>query len=252
MTFTLRFRKIAGVFLAQWQSVWYNENNSEQSGDILSAHILLVEDDAFLREGLFDVLTGEGYKVTAVGCLREAQTAMQQTAFSLVVLDVGLPDGSGLSFCAKLRAENNDVPVLFLTAFDEEMQIIGGLDAGGDDYVTKPFRLRELLSRVRALLRRSVTSRVDISGLQIDLANRSVTKDGNTLFLTPTEFQILAVLSRAAGSIVTRDVLLQNIWDDGGNYIDDNTLSVHVSRLREKIGADCIGTVRGVGYRLNK
>ena len=216
----------------------------------METRILLVEDDEFLRDGLSDVLSREGYIVTAAGCLRDANAALAATSFALLVLDVGLPDGSGLSLCARLRAEGNRVPVLFLTAFDDEMQIVGGLDAGGDDYVTKPFRLRELLSRVRALLRRAVPEpRMEQNGLTVDFERRTAALHGLPLPLTPTEFQILSLLCRSAGGIVTREILLQNIWDDAGNFIDDNTLSVHISRLREKIGAERIGTVRGVGYR---
>ena len=124
-----------------------------------------------------------------------------------------------------------------------------GLDAGGDDYVTKPFKLHELLSRVRALLRRGKPAIYESSGLVVDIPNLSVRLNGKNVFLTPTELQILAMLVRNNGIIVTRGSLLQSIWDSDGNYIDDNTLSVHISRLREKIGAQRIATVRGVGYR---
>ena len=125
-----------------------------------------------------------------------------------------------------------------------------GLDAGADDYVTKPFRLLELLSRVRALLRRKTVSATYQSGnISVDISNMTVKKDGETLFLTPTEFQILSVLIQNNGVIVTRTALLQRIWDSDGNFIDDNTLSVHISRLRDKIGAMHIATVRGTGYR---
>ena len=126
---------------------------------------------------------------------------------------------------------------------------IRGLDAGGDDYVTKPFRLAELLSRIRALLRRSKPAVFEKDGLRIDLESRSVYFRDEQLYLTPTEFQLLAALVRNAGKVLTRKILLQTIWDDAGLFIDDNTLSVHISRLREKIGEDRILTVRGVGYR---
>ena len=140
-------------------------------------------------------------------------------------------------------------PILFLTACDEEYQIVRGLDAGGDDYVTKPFKLLELLSRIRALIRRNASQNFVSSDLVIDTNNMTVKKDNQNIFVTKTEFQILSMLIRNNGAIVTRSSLLQSIWDDSGNYIDDNTLSVHVSRLREKIGADKIATVRGIGYR---
>lgn len=140
-------------------------------------------------------------------------------------------------------------PILFLTACDEEYQIVRGLDAGGDDYVTKPFKLLELLSRIRALIRRNAFQNFVSSDLVIDTNNMTVKKNNQNIFVTKTEFQILSMLIRNNGAIVTRSSLLQSIWDDSGNFIDDNTLSVHVSRLREKIGADKIATVRGIGYR---
>ena len=140
-------------------------------------------------------------------------------------------------------------PILFLTACDEEYQIVRGLDAGGDDYVTKPFKLLELLSRIRALIRRNAFQNFVSSDLVIDTNNMTVKKNNQNIFVTKTEFQILSLLIRNNGAIVTRSSLLQSIWDDSGNFIDDNTLSVHVSRLREKIGADKIATVRGIGYR---
>ena len=142
------------------------------------------------------------------------------------------------------------IGVLFLTACDEEFQIVRGLDAGADDYVTKPFRLLELLSRIRALLRRkTATTTYQFGDIIVDISNMTVKKDGETLFLTPTEFQILSALIQNNGVIVTRTSLLQRIWDSDGNFIDDNTLSVHISRLRDKIGANHIATIRGTGYR---
>ncbi|NMA92271.1 MAG: response regulator transcription factor, partial [Firmicutes bacterium] len=139
---------------------------------------------------------------------------------------------------------------LFLTAKDDEVQIVRGLDAGGDDYVTKPFRLSELLSRIRALLRRrSQPAAYEQDGLSIDWQTMSVFYQGERLYLTPTELQLLSILVRNSGKIVTRTLLLQTIWDVGGSFIDDNTLSVHISRLRDKIGGTRIQTVRGIGYR---
>lgn len=162
-----------------------------------------------------------------------------------------LPDGSGLDLCASLRASGVTSPILFLTACDDEINIVKGLDSGADDYVTKPFKLLELMSRVRALIRRSGNnlSLVSSDGIVIDMNNMTVKKNNETIFLTKTEFQILCCLIRNSGVIVTRDTLLKNIWDESGNFIYDNTLSVHMSRLREKIGFEHIVTVRGVGYR---
>lgn len=211
-------------------------------------NILIVEDDLFLRDGLCEILTKEGYRVTAAKNLAEA-SALLNSDTSLIILDAMLPDGNGFDFCEKVRKTDN-VPILFLTACDEELQIVRGLDAGADDYVTKPFKLLELLSRVRALLRRnSSNSIVSSNDISVDTSNMTVKRDGKIIFVTKTEFQILSMLIRNNGLIVTRTLLLQSIWDDNGDFIDDNTLSVHISRLREKIGACHIKTVRGVGYR---
>ncbi|MGN0526388.1 MAG: response regulator transcription factor [Acutalibacteraceae bacterium] len=214
----------------------------------MSAKILLVEDDIFLSEGLREMLTKEGYSVKACGTVADARKEAENR-YNLIILDVMLPDGDGFEFCASVRASGNNVPILFLTSCDDEIQIVRGLDCGGDDYVTKPFKLLELMSRVRALLRRNVKTQIQCSDLFIDTNSMTVKKNGELIFVTKTEFQILSILIRNSGIIVTRSSFLENIWDEGGNFIDDNTLSVHISRLREKIGADHIKTVRGIGYR---
>lgn len=211
--------------------------------------ILLVEDDLFLREGLFELLTREGYQVTAAASAMEAEAALAARNPDLIVLDIGLPDGSGLDLCRVWRAEGRQMPILFLTALSEEIQIVRGLDAGGNDYVTKPFRTLELLSRVRALLRRAEPTNLLQSDLSIDLARMTVNRNGESVFVTPTEFKILSALIRNKGQIMTRRQLLEVIWDAGEQFIDDNTLSVHVSRLREKVGVARIRTIRGVGYK---
>lgn len=216
----------------------------------MKAKILIVEDDIYLREGLCELLLKEGYEpVSACNC-KESRRLFTEDSFDLVILDVMLPDGSGLDLCSFIRSKGADVPMLFLTACDEEFQIVRGLDAGADDYVTKPFRLLELLSRIRALLRRKTAiTTYQFGDILVDISNMTVKKDGETLFLTPTEFQILSAFIQNNGVIVTRASLLQRIWDSDGNFIDDNTLSVHISRLRDKIGAEHIATVRGTGYR---
>lgn len=216
----------------------------------MSAKIMLIEDDAYLREGLCELLEKEGYMVESACNCSEGRNIFNKSVFNLVILDVMLPDGNGLELCTEIRNQGNDVPILFLTACDEEFQIVRGLDAGADDYVTKPFRLLELLSRVRALLRRRTGTTVyQNNDLFVDVSTMSVKKKGENIILTPTEFQILSVLIQNSGIIVTRNNLLEKIWDCDGNFIDDNTLSVHISRLRDKIGADHITTVRGTGYR---
>lgn len=215
----------------------------------MTTRILLLEDDDFLREGITKLLTRSGYGVTAVATIREAEDAMAHGSFSLAIFDVLLPDGSGLALCRRLRAWGVTIPVFLLTACDEESDIVAGLDAGADDYVTKPFGAKVLLARVRALLRRSETKTFEDGDLFVDFDGMLVRRSGKPVYLTPTEFQILRCLLQNSGVIVTRDTLLRRIWDDGGYFIDNNTLSVHVSRLREKIGPGHIATVRGVGYR---
>ena len=215
----------------------------------MSTKILVLEDDAFLRDGLCEVLQKEGYEVFSAGDLADAKEKFLEENFNLIILDVMLPDGNGFDICEFIRSKNEGVPILFLTACDDEVQVVRGLDAGADDYVTKPFKLLELLSRIRALLRRSKSTVYSCDGIVIDINTMTVKKDGVNIFVTPTEFQILSMLMRNNGVIVTRAILLENIWDEGGSFIDDNTLSVHISRLREKIGAEHIVTVRGIGYR---
>lgn len=215
----------------------------------MNANILLVEDDAFLREGLTQLLTDEGCRITAAENARTARAHLGTAAFDLVILDVRLPDGNGLDICREIRSAGKSMPVLFLTACDDENEIVAGLDAGADDYVTKPFGIKVLLSRIRALLRRNPSPVYDDGSLFVDLNKMTVKKNGENVFLTPTEFQILAKLIENRGIVVTRTNLLAAIWDCDGNFIDDNTLSVHISRLREKISSEKLATVRGVGYR---
>lgn len=216
----------------------------------MNTKILIVEDDIYLREGLCELLLKEGYEPVSAKNCAEAKTLFKEGTFDLIILDVMLPDGNGLDLCGYIRSTGADVPILFLTACDEEFQIVRGLDAGADDYVTKPFRLLELISRIRALLRRkTATTTYQFGDIIVDISNMTVKKDGETLFLTPTEFQILSAFVQNNGVIVTRASLLQRIWDSDGNFIDDNTLSVHISRLRDKIGAKHIATIRGTGYR---
>ncbi|UNC91992.1 response regulator transcription factor [Candidatus Contubernalis alkaliaceticus] len=215
----------------------------------MNIKLLIVEDDIFLQDGLCQLLRQEGYSLHCAGTCTEALRLVEENTYSLIILDIMLPDGSGLDLCTAWRSTGKDTPILFLTARDDEIQIVRGLDAGGDDYVTKPFRLLELLSRVRALLRRNNFLVYNKDGLRVDLQKMSVYYKDEPLFLTPTEFQLLSALIRNAGKVLTRRILLQTIWDDGGLFIDDNTLSVHISRLREKIGGTHIQTVRGIGYR---
>lgn len=216
---------------------------------MMKPKILVVDDDPVIREGLVELMQREGYETCAAGTCAQAWEALALSP-DLLLLDVALPDGDGFSFCREMRSRGMDTPVLFLTAFDQEDQVVKGLDSGGDDYIAKPFRMRELLSRVRARLRRTEPSDLYCSGdLTIDFAASSVqTAEGEHL-LTPTELRLLSALVRNAGRPLSRETLLGRIWDDAGTFVDDNTLTVNISRLREKVGVRRIETVRGVGYR---
>ena len=210
--------------------------------------ILLVEDDTALRGALEELLCREGYDVIKSSNVSSARSAMNPEV-DLVMLDVGLPDGDGVSLCRQWRSESIQTPILFLTAKDEELDVVRGLDAGGNDYVTKPFRMQELLSRIRALLRRNQKdSTITRSGITLDKAKLQASRDGEVLMLTVTEYKILAKLI-SERSIITRAALLDALWDVDSRFVDDNTLSVHVSRLREKVGSSHIKTIRGVGYQ---
>ena len=210
--------------------------------------ILLVEDDAALRSALEELLLREGYEVFKASNVQSAVEAMN-TEIDLAMLDVGLPDGDGVSLCRQWRSEGVQTPILFLTAKDEELDVVRGLDAGGNDYVTKPFRMQELLSRIRALLRRNQKEvTISRSGITLDKAKLQAVQNGEVLPLTVTEYKILAKLI-SERSIITRAALLDALWDVDSRFVDDNTLSVHISRLREKVGSSHIKTIRGVGYQ---
>ena len=211
--------------------------------------ILLVEDDTALRGALEELLCREGYEVIKASDVMSAKNAMN-AEIDLAMLDVGLPDGDGVSLCRQWRSEGVQTPILFLTAKDEELDVVRGLDAGGNDYVTKPFRMQELLSRIRVLLRgrNAAETLISRSGITLDKSKLQASRDGEALILTLTEYKILSKLL-SSRSILTRSALLESLWDADSRFIDDNTLSVHVSRLREKVGAGHIKTVRGVGYQ---
>lgn len=210
--------------------------------------ILLVEDDSALRSALEELLSREGYEVVKSFNVHTAKAGMSAD-IDLVMLDVGLPDGDGVSLCKQWRSEGLQMPILFLTAKDDELDVVRGLDAGGNDYVTKPFRMQELLSRIRALLRRNQKeTSITRSGITLDTAKLQANRDGKVLQLTVTEYKILAKLI-SERSIITRAALLDALWDVDSRFVDDNTLSVHISRLREKVGGNHIKTVRGVGYQ---
>lgn len=222
--------------------------------------LLLLEDDESLIDGLGYSLGRAGFRMEIVRNLQECRRALEEEGeYDLLLLDVTLPDGSGFQICEEMRAKGSSIPIIFLTAADEETSIIRGLDLGGDDYITKPFRLGELLSRIRALLRRAARGREDgavlkSGSLMIDTQSLKVYRDGEALELTGAEYRLLCLLVKNAGRILTRSMILDALWDGNGNYVDDNTLSVYIRRLREKIEKDpsspqSLLTVRGLGYQ---
>lgn len=223
--------------------------------------ILLLEDDVSLADGLTYSLKNNGFDVEVVRTVRETLPLIPTIrTFDLLILDVTLPDGTGFAVCEMVRRVNRQIPIIFLTASDEEINVIRGLDSGGDDYITKPFKLGELFSRIRALLRRagvsdgSKNAAMECGDISIDLLGSCARLKGRALDLTGAEYRLLCLLVRNANRIVTRETLLNELWDDAGNFVDNNTLSVYVRRLREKVEADPshpehLLTVRGFGYQ---
>ncbi|MDE7358505.1 MAG: response regulator transcription factor [Lachnospiraceae bacterium] len=221
--------------------------------------ILLLEDDVDLIDGLTYSLGKDGYTVDVAQTVRTAYACLEKRTYSLLLLDITLPDGNGVDVCRFVRERGNQVPIIFLTAMDDEVNVIRGLDSGADDYVTKPFKLGELCSRIRALLRRSGISdaggenRLSSGPLSMDLLEGSVFLNNQPLGLTNTEYRLLSLLVRNAGRTVLRNTILDALWDGNGNFVDDNTLSVYIHRLRESIEEDPskpahLLTVRGFGY----
>ncbi len=233
---------------------------SGQENGEMEYRILILEDDESLVDGLVWVLNREGYDTKTAGTVEEANALLEKMEFDLLLLDVSLPDGSGFEVCGQVRKRGADVPIIFLTAADEEVNVIRGLDGGGDDYITKPFRLGELCSRIRALLRRTRMAQpgrdsvLECAGLSIDLLSCRATLDGTALELTGVEYRLLCLLAQNAGRIVTRERILRKLWDEGSPYVDENTLAVYIRRLREKVEKDpsCpkrLITLRGFGYQ---
>jgi len=221
------------------------------------ARLLVVEDDAAIAEPLARALRRDGHEVDVRG---DGETALQHLRVEpvdLVILDLGLPGIDGVDVCRRLRAADADLPVVMLTARAEELDTVVGLDAGADDYVTKPFRLAELLARVRAQLRRRGEGQeVTVNGVRVDGASRRAWVGDTEMALTPKEFDLLALLVREAGSVVTRERIMSEVWDEHW-YGSTKTLDMHVSWLRRKLGDDpsaprFITTVRGVGLRFER
>lgn len=222
--------------------------------------ILLVEDDLSLIDGLEFSLQKNGFQVEVARTVRDALSFIQMQKYDLLLLDLTLPDGSGFEICKRVR-RTSDVPIIFLTASDEEVNIVMGLDMGGDDYITKPFKLNELLSRINALLRRAGLSaaaplELKSNGLAVSLPEGRVFKGAAEIELTAAEYRLLCLLMQNPNMVLTREVIFNRLWDSSGSFIDDNTLSVYVRRLRSKIEDDpenpqFLLTLRRLGYKWN-
>jgi len=219
-------------------------------------HLFLVEDDKAIAKNLMLLLRSEGFTVTHAATQKEALEFAHETRFDLALIDISLPDGNGFAVCTGVK-EGKNVPVIFLTASGDEASVVTGFNMGADDYITKPFRPRELVARINAALRRggSTPTVYDVEGLRIDTASSVVKKKNEEIFLSALEYRLLLVFLNNQGIIITRNKLLDEIWDAAGEFVNDNTLTVYIKRLREKIEDDpanpqIIVTVRGMGYKL--
>lgn len=218
--------------------------------------ILLVEDDKNIVENLTEFLCGEGFSVDFADGQTTAISKIEENHYDLLLLDVALSEGNGFAVCSAVKA-NTDIPVIFLTASGDEYSVITGLDMGADDYIGKPFRPRELLSRIKSVLRRAgkTQSIVELENIRIDTVRGVVTKNGSEIFLSALEYRLLLVFVNNKGAVVTRNKFLEEIWDIAGDFVNDNTLTVYMKRLRDKIEDDpqnpsIIKTVRGLGYKV--
>lgn len=218
--------------------------------------ILIVEDDSLLNEGLKFMLEKEHYSIIQAFSYQEGASAIQDQTIGLVLLDINLPDGSGLALCQEIR-RTNSIPLIFLTANDTEQDMVTGFGLGADDYIAKPFSMVVLLQRVKAVLRRTATGGsselLQYKDITINSAKMKVYKYGQEIKLTTNEYRLLAILTENRGQVLTRRLMLEKLWDIEGNFVDENTLSVNIRRLRAKIEddpKDCqyIKTVFGIGY----
>ena len=225
-------------------------------------NILMVEDDSTIALAVKYAVEQEGFNLDISENLENARKIVNSKEYDLILLDVMLPDGNGYEFLKQLREHDEDTPVIFLTACDEEVNIVMGLDIGGDDYITKPFRVRELISRINAILRRKGKSQdsnkkiLKFKNISIHTLEARVFKNNEEIFLTSAEYKLLLILIQNKNMVLSRAQILEKLWDVTYDFINDNTLSVYIKRLREKIEDDSskpqyILTVRGLGYKWN-
>lgn len=218
--------------------------------------ILLVEDDPAIVTNLVDILKREGFSVDTASGQRIALEHMEKEKYDLCLLDISLKEGNGFAVCRAIK-EKEDTPVIFLTASGDEYSVVAGFDMGADDYVKKPFRPRELISRIRNVLRRTGRQQtaMEIENLLVDPEKAAVRKNGEEIFLSALEYRLLLVFMNHRGMVLSRAKLLEEIWDIAGDFVNDNTLTVYIKRLRDKIEDDpqhptIIRTVRGLGYKV--
>ena len=220
-------------------------------------NLLIVEDDSTIRYGLKYYLEQEGFNVLEASNVKETLLLLDED-IALALLDINLPDGDGFSLFHKIK-EKKDIPIIFLTADDLELSVVRGLDMGADDYITKPFKARELISRINNILRRNklISNVIQIGNIKIDTLGAKVIKEGIEIFLSSLEYKILLILATNKGVVFSREEILANIWDVEGDYVNDNTLTVYIKRIREKIEDEpanpkIIKTVRGLGYKIDE
>lgn len=221
--------------------------------------ILVVEDDKIIASGLEYSLEKEGFSIVLCHDVESGKKAFIENEFCLCLLDVSLPDGSGYELCKIIRGKS-DVPIIFLTACDDEVNVVMGLDIGADDYIAKPFRLRELISRIKSVLRRynkedDSSIFIEINNLRINTLEAKVYKNGKEVNLTALEYRLLLIFANNKGQVLSRSQLLEGIWDVVGDFVNDNTLTVYIKRIREKLEDNpqkpaIIKTVRGLGYKV--
>lgn len=219
-------------------------------------NILLVEDDRMIIENLTEFLKGEGFEVQYAEGQEKAMRLLEEQEFDLILLDVTLAQGNGYSACTQIKSRY-EIPIIFLTALDDEFSVVTGLEMGADDYISKPFRPRELVSRMRTVLRRTGRNQKMLScqDICVDPVKGITTKKGEEVFLSALEYRLLLVFFQHRGMVMSRSMLLEEIWDIAGEYVNDNTLTVYIKRLREKIEDNpqepkIIKTVRGLGYKM--
>lgn len=217
-------------------------------------NILLIEDNESILKGLVYSLEQERFKVTTAMTIKDSKNLLESNnIYNLIILDISLPDGSGFDLCKYIKS-NYNIPIIFSTAKDEEQDVVQGFDLGADDYIIKPFRTRELISRANNILRRYNNIQTNIitsSNIKIDLDAQRVYKNDDEIVLTALEYKILALLFTNINQTVSREKILDKIWDIAGNYVNDNTLTVYIKRIRAKLSPnDIIKTIKGIGYRI--